>query len=83
MQDEFDKMHKMMQQMMGGMGRGMQQRRSTSTLPRKSLNPTLTQDNSNYIIKLTIPGLDQSELKASIDNNILTLFGVQKDKFST
>lgn len=84
MQDEFSRMRQMMDKMMGSMGRrggvGRMGRFPTRSNSRGSMKPTLSQDRNNYIVKLTIEGLDTAELKASIDNNILTLFGVQKEE---
>jgi len=74
---------------MGSVGSGSVGRRvgggrmgsfSTRSNSKSSMQPTLSQDRNNYIVKLVIAGLDTGELKASIDNNILTLFGIQKEE---
>ena len=84
MQDEFSRMRQMMDEMMGSMGRrgGVTRMGSFPTRgnSRSSMKHTLSQNSDNYIVKLKIAGLDTAELKASIDNNIITLFGVQKEE---
>ena len=81
-QEEFERMQKMMDQMFSnhGMAVAMNHFSSARGLSMKSAVPTLTQDSRNYIVKLTVPGLDRSAINAEVSDNILTLSGIQKEE---
>ena len=36
-------------------------------------------DNNNYYYKLDVPGMSKEDLKVSVTNNRLTIYGVRKD----
>ena len=81
-QEEFERMQKMMDSMFNnrGMSAAMNRHSNARGLSMKAVAPTLSQQGDNYVVKLTIPGLDKSEINAEVRNNILTLSGVQKEE---
>lgn len=80
--EEFERMQKMMDSMFGnqGMSAAMNRHAAARGLSMREVAPTLKDEGSNYVVKLTIPGLDKSEINAEVNNNILTLSGVQKEE---
>ena len=84
-----------MEQIMDAMMQGMQSRSMFGSmmdedpffsrirsLPQAG-RPTLSVDKeNNYIVKLQIPGLDKSDVKATVSGNILTVSGVKKEEKS-
>ena len=85
MEEEFNRMLAMMDQMFNsnGISSVNLNRHSASAgggLNMQVASPRLTEDNNNFVVKLTIPGLDKSNVNASIRNNILTLSGTQTEE---
>jgi HSP20 family protein len=80
--DEVDRMRRMMDSMFSnqGMSAAMNRHSNARGLSMRAAAPTLTQNGNNFIVKLTISGLDKSEINAQVNNNILTLSGVQKEE---
>jgi HSP20 family protein len=49
---------------------------ATTTFSMSS--PSITEKNGKYIVKLKIPGMDKSEVKAKIQGNMLTISGMKR-----
>lgn len=80
MEKEFRRMQAMMDQMFSSGGMVSNMRGPTSGLNMQVASPSLSEDNNNFVVKLTIPGLDESNVSASVRNNILTLSGTQTEE---
>lgn len=82
MEEEFRRMQAMMNQMFSNSGRmgpsqSIRRQGFSSGLNMNVASPRLSEQGNNYVVKLTIPGLDESQVNARIRNNILTLSGAQ------
>lgn len=80
--EEFERMQRLMDSMFSnqGMSAAMNRHSSARGLSMRDVAPTLREEGPNYVVKLTIPGLDKSEVNAEVNDNILTLSGVQKEE---
>ncbi|NOY76091.1 MAG: Hsp20/alpha crystallin family protein [Kiritimatiellaeota bacterium] len=41
-------------------------------------SPTISLENNEYVVKLKIPGIDKSEIKAKVQGNVLTISGTKR-----
>ena len=81
MRAEMAEMEAMMDSMLADMGGHRAHFPSFGQRGNYSSGPSVTVDkDQNYIVKLKIPGLDKSEVKADVTGNILTVSGVKKEE---
>ncbi len=89
--DPVDQMHQRMQAMMRrmmsnsgmGMRSGMMPRGMSSGFGRTGMGPDIAVEGNNYVVKLQMPGLDNSAIKTEVKGNMLMVSGTRKDKMSS
>jgi len=81
-QKEFERMQKRMNSMFSNhsMSTAMKRHANARGLSRKPVGSSLSEKGNNFVVKLTMPGLDKSHINAEVNSNILTLSGVQKNE---
>ena len=81
MRAEMAEMEAMMDSMLADMGGHRPHFPSFGQRVNHDSAPSVSVDkDQNYIVKLKIPGLDKSEVKADVTGNILTVSGVRKEE---
>ena len=81
MRAEMAEMEALMDSMLADMGGHRSHFPSFGRGVNHSSAPSVSVDkDQNYIVKLKIPGLDKSEVKADVTGNILTVSGVRKEE---